>query len=208
MDTLSPATFIDVGANIGFYSLLVASKGVSVIAIEASPHVLPALEQSISLNPALSSRIRLIHAAASDVGGESTFWVNEVEHNFGLGSTVGPHPETKPSALKAINVRCVKLDDAISPEITKPVLCKIDVEGSEFRVLRGMTELIRTLQPVFIIEVHPNELLAAGSSAHQLLSLLWDCQYLTEDFGAAGKAITSLTPLLNDNFWVLARPRQ
>src|SRR5580658_8459581 len=60
VDALRPGTFVDVGANIGYYSLLVAAKGVPVIAVEASPQVVPALERSILLNRDLSTRIRLV----------------------------------------------------------------------------------------------------------------------------------------------------
>jgi FkbM family methyltransferase len=204
LNTLRPSTFIDVGANIGYYSLLVAAKGVSVIAVEASPQIIPALERSILLNRDLSSRIRVVRAAASDLEGEVPFWVNTVTHNFGLGSTVGSLPDAPSSA---VSVPCVRLDDVISFETPGPLLCKVDVEGAECRVLRGMINTIRTLRPVFIVEVHPIELKAAGSSALDVLSFLWACNYSTEEFGPTRTEITSLTLIPNDNFWILARAK-
>jgi FkbM family methyltransferase len=205
VDTLRPGTFIDVGANIGYYSLLVAAKGVPVIAVEASPRVVPALERSILLNRNLSSRVRLIRAAAGDMEGEGTFWVNEVTHNFGLGSTIRPHPEAQATA---VTVPVVILDDVIGLETPGPLLCKVDVEGAEFRVLKGMINTIRTRQPVFVIEVHPIELKSAGSSAQDVLSLLWDFDYSTEAFDANGAWITPSTVIPIDNFWIVARARQ
>jgi FkbM family methyltransferase len=205
LDTLHASTFIDVGANIGYYSLLVAAKGVSVIAVEASPQVLPALERSILLNHDLSSRIRLVRAAASDLEGEIPFWVNTVTHNFGLGSTIGSHPDTQSTA---VSVPCVRLDDVISSETPGPLLCKVDVEGAECRVLKGMINTIRTLHPVFILEVHPIELKGVGSSALDVLSFLWACNYSTEELGGSRAEITSLSPLPMDNFWILAHAKQ
>jgi FkbM family methyltransferase len=202
VDTLRPSTFVDVGANIGYYSLLIATKGVSVIAVEASPSVLPSLERSIMLNRDLSSRIRLVHAAASDLEGEGTFWLNEVTHNFGLGSTISSHPQARSTA---VTVPFVKLDDVIARETPGPLLCKVDVEGGEFRALRGMMNTIRTLRPVFVIEMHPIELKATGSSALDVLSLLWDCHYTTELFDLTRAQITTSTPIPNDNFWILAQ---
>jgi FkbM family methyltransferase len=205
VDSLHPGTFIDVGANIGYYSLLVAAMGVPVIAVEASPRVVPALERSILLNRDLSSLIGLVRAAAGDLGGEDTFWINEVTHNFGLGSTIRPHPQ---SQATAVTVPVVKLDDVIDLETPGPLLCKVDVEGAEFRVLKGMINTICTRQPVFVIEVHPIELKSAGSSAEDVLSLLWDCDYSTEAFDANRAWITHSRSIPNHNFWVVARARR
>jgi hypothetical protein len=70
-----------------------------------------------------------------------------------------------------------------------------------------MIDTIRTLRPVFIVEVHPIELAAAGSSALDVLSYLWACNYSTEEFGPSCAEITPLTPIPSDNFWILARAK-
>jgi len=198
---MRPGTFIDVGANIGFYSLLIAAKGIPVIAVEASPQVLPALERSISSNHALSSRIRLVRAAADSSEGEVTFWANIADHNFGLGSMISSHPESQPTPFR---VPSVKIDDVVGPETPQPLLFKVDVEGAEMRVLKGMPKTIRSFHPVFVIEVHPLELKAAGSMSMEVLTLLWNYGYRTHELGDNGEEITAVNPLPDDNFWIVA----
>jgi FkbM family methyltransferase len=81
-------TFVDVGANIGYYTLL-ASKIVGaqgqVIAIEASPSVFQALQQHVQVNG--RTNIRLFNVAASDVPGEMEIYKGPRD-NVGTTSTL------------------------------------------------------------------------------------------------------------------------
>ena len=49
---------------------------------------------------------------------------------------------------------------------------KIDVEGAEFNVLKGMTRILREQPPVLFLEIHPTYLKRFGSSTRELLAFL------------------------------------
>ena len=58
-----PATFLDVGANLGYYSLLFASHGYDVLAVEPMLRNRRAIETSLCLNPQLAERVTLLPMA-------------------------------------------------------------------------------------------------------------------------------------------------
>merc|ERR1719436_1287957 len=63
IDLPSNGTFLDIGANLGYYSLLFAHKGYKVIAVEPMTRNRRAIEASLCLNPDLRGRVTVIPAA-------------------------------------------------------------------------------------------------------------------------------------------------
>lgn len=125
-------TVLDVGANLGLVSLLAAQrvgpKG-RVLAFEPSPVVLPHLRATLAANPALP--IRLHEVALGEEPG--TLALRVPEGNAGGGSLVA-HPDL---AGHAVPVR--PLADVLSEEgVADVALMKLDVEGYEAPVLRGL----------------------------------------------------------------------
>jgi FkbM family methyltransferase len=98
---------VDVGANVGYYSLLAASRPnvARVVSFEPNPMVLPVLEYNVAANPALQSKITVAAVAAGDAEGGVPFHRNFAEHNFGLGSL---RAQTEDEAT--IDVPLVRLD--------------------------------------------------------------------------------------------------
>src|SRR5579863_5057032 len=180
-----PSLFLDIGANIGYYSLLAASHGVArIIAFEPSPAVGEVLDFSIRLNPQFFRRISHVSFAASDREGEATFWTNKLAHNYGVGSIIRP---ADGSLGGMITVRCAPVDSIVMPMPEEGVcVCKIDVEGAEHLVLRGMRETIDARRPTVMLEVHPLELDAAGQSARSVLNVLWERSYTIRKLDLAG----------------------
>src|SRR5205085_3237996 len=130
-------TFIDVGANIGTFTIpaakYVGSSG-HVIAIEASPNVFSVLEKNVALNNA--GNVQLVCAAAGASDGDTKFYPAPVDH-FGMGSRA-PQFNATP-----ITVQSVTLDSlAQSFNLSSVDLIKIDVEGFELDVLKGAGELL------------------------------------------------------------------
>ena len=128
-------TFVDVGANIGYYTVL-ASKWVGprgrVVAIEASPRVFADLRASVELNNA-SGNTRLVNMAASDHLGELEVFSGPL-HNIGLTTTVAGRGF--PSQAR---IACAPLANLMAvDEVRAARLVKIDVEGGEPAVLNGM----------------------------------------------------------------------
>jgi FkbM family methyltransferase len=139
--------FVDVGANIGTFTLPAARKMGSagrVIAIEPSPRVFPYLERNVALNEL--SNVQSIQCAAYDRdGGTVPFYEAPVDH-FGMGSLSAQfHNEPVP-------VLCRTLDHILDDQrIAKVDVIKVDVEGVEAAVFEGAQKLLTGDQPPVIV---------------------------------------------------------
>jgi FkbM family methyltransferase len=141
----------DVGANVGFISLVAARLGARVYALEPSPENAQAVRDHASMNKV---DIDVIEAAAAEVAGRADFLLVE-ERSWSHLADRGSHGGTE----STITVDVVRLDDLGLPA---PDVVKIDVEGSEGAVLRGMERTLAERRPVIICELHEtNEEVAA-----------------------------------------------
>jgi len=145
--------FADVGAYIGAYSLLAASCGARVIAIEANPEAFAVLSENIKLN---GLTITAVNVGASDRE-EVLNLTLQRQHNLGGSSfmTVG--------GGESVSVRCKPLQE-IAPLAD---VMKIDVEGMELRVLQPYLE--RHLPRAIILET--------GGRETEALALCRSCGY-------------------------------
>ncbi len=154
-------TFVDVGANIGYYSLLAAKlvgeKG-RVISIEASPKIFSVLQSNTRLNP-FSSNIEAHNLAITDKPGKNPVYLGP---DGNLGSTTtsatlqGKFPYRKYN-LEA-QVDAVTLDSLIElKDISNLQMIKIDVEGTEREVIDGLVGIIKNgpLDLEILIELTP-----------------------------------------------------
>jgi FkbM family methyltransferase len=131
-------TFVDVGANIGWYTLLAASKvGVKgrVISFEPEPLNNALLKQSIALNN--FQNVILMQKCLSNCNGTTKLYL--AGQNFGAHSIVR-QTSTRPTD---IDVETQKLDDVLTEiGINNVDILKIDVEGAEALVLEGSQQTI------------------------------------------------------------------
>jgi len=134
----------DVGANIGWYSLLAAKRGARVFAFEPDTRNAGVLATNAQTN-GFAERLDAVPAAASDRDGWCSF-----EDRGSLQSRVADNG----SANSGHQVPCVQLDTWASLTGSAPTLVKIDVEGHEVSVLRGMRRILADAQPALIIETH------------------------------------------------------
>lgn len=132
-------TFLDVGGNLGFYSLLAREAGFYPIVIEAEPSHASFLQRHPGLFP------RVFPVAAGDEEGTARFFISQ-RANPGASSLVSPG--TRPNQLTgglyegSMDVRVRRLDGLISELSANGGdirVIKIDVEGFEAPVVRGMT---------------------------------------------------------------------
>jgi FkbM family methyltransferase len=142
----------DVGANVGYYSLLATRKARKVLAIEPLPANLEYLRRHIALNH-LEEQIDVYPIAASNYDGEGRFMV--VDGNRSEGS-LGPNGE--------LAVTTGKLDHLVSDP---PALIKIDVEGNEYVVLEGAIEALKRKTATVLLALHTE-----GSDCRRLLGEL------------------------------------
>ncbi|MFS7875801.1 FkbM family methyltransferase [Streptomyces asiaticus] len=180
--------FVDVGANIGYYSLLASrlvGRGGTVVAIEASPTFHQLLRRHVRRND--STNIRALNAAVSDRDELLTF-ILASSRNMGANSVV---PYDGP-AESTFEIAAQPLPDLLTDdEIANARVIKIDVEGAEGSVVRGLLPLLDKLRPdaELTVEVTPQRMSDLGDSVEDLLTALKDRGFhvyrLPNDYAAA-----------------------
>ncbi|UQI47886.1 FkbM family methyltransferase [Streptomyces sp. HU2014] len=164
-------TFVDVGANIGYFSL-VASRLVGraggVVAVEASPLFHKSVLAQARFNGC--ENVRAVNAAVSDTREALTFTLAS-SRNMGANSIVpydGPAESTFEMQARPLPEL---LTDA---EIAGARVIKIDVEGAEGSVVRGMVPMLDQLRPdaEITVEVTPERMARLGDSADELLATM------------------------------------
>ncbi|MFZ6021908.1 MAG: FkbM family methyltransferase [Patescibacteria group bacterium] len=139
-DTAS--TFLDVGANFGYFSIYLASvtdntRGGKVIAIEPNPHMSDLIRKSVSIN-GFDNRVKIVACAVGDEKCELPLY----ESKDGLlGSTTLRKTNSYIRQTKLVEVDT--LDSIIANEKIENIgLIKMDIEGFEEKAFKGMAKLI------------------------------------------------------------------
>lgn len=174
LDHLTPGTtFIDVGANIGYFSLLAASVSkASVVAFEPQPAIAELLRKSVVFNH-LEELVKVESLALSNA--PSTMKMTACPGNSGHSQIT----RTGTVDTQSFDVQVVALDTWMKHNPTGPVsVCKIDTEGSEIQVLEGMSDLLDRDGPAIVIEVIEEFLAGFGGSESRMLGLLKSRGYI------------------------------
>ncbi|WP_328918791.1 FkbM family methyltransferase [Streptomyces jietaisiensis] len=160
--------FVDVGANVGYYSVLgarlVGPSG-GVVAVEASPPFAELLRENLRLNGA--GNVRVVNQAVSDRE-ETVSLVLASSANMGANSIV---PYEGPIEAR-YEVPASPLHQLLSDdEVQRARVIKIDVEGAEGKAVRGLAPLLGRLRPdaEITVEVTPSRMAELGDSAAELL---------------------------------------
>jgi FkbM family methyltransferase len=153
------ATFVDVGANCGLYSVLGAlwNPKLKVIAFEPVPRIFGNLETNVRLNR-LEGRVRCENVALSSQDGTATLFLPKVEGGLDIETTGtlvrDGWQATKVSPL-LLQVKTVRFDEYEARNPMQVDLIKIDVEDFEADVLTGMRGTIERDRPFIVCEVLP-----------------------------------------------------
>lgn len=161
-------TLIDVGANIGYFSLLgstLVGPAGSVVAVEALPATFEQLQTNVALNGARN--VRTLNVAATAEPCVVTLY-NPEAHNSGTTTTVAadglePVAQVEGAPLAGL---------LTAEEVAGARVIKIDVEGAELDVLRGLAPVLPDLPPdaELVVEVSPAE--GSQGDAEGVLALL------------------------------------
>ena len=159
--------FYDIGANTGLYSCLVADVvDQPVIAFEPHPENADRLEQNAELN---GSDVTVYRHALSDTAGEA-----ELSLTLDKVGSAGHSLMTNDDATGSITIT-MKCGDAFidDNDLPEPSVLKIDVEGAEGNVLKGLSStLSRTDCRLVYCEIHEDRLESAGYSKARLREIL------------------------------------
>jgi len=155
---------VDIGANIGYYALQEARCAEYVIAIEPTPDSYEILENNIAINE--YENVEAHQLAIGDYVGCARFEIsracnwNSIARNDKKGT---------------ISVRVETLDTFLGDgqdEWCQVDFIRMDVEGYEFNVLKGMEGLLREEHPRMFIEVHRDKLRDYGHTQRELMEYL------------------------------------
>lgn len=167
-------TFLDIGANVGYFALLVASEvsHAHVVAFEPNPPVELCLSESVRKN-GLGDRMKVVRKAVSNQVGAVSFAVDTINSGHSRIATAA-------AGADLIQVDSVIFDEWVKahPLASRVGCIKMDVEGAEVLALKGMPELLAKHRPALCIEGYDNQLAEFGSSLAELRQLLMDAGYV------------------------------
>ena len=194
-------TFIDVGAHYGYYSLLASSlvgNTGKVYSVEASTSSFRELKENVDGYKNITS----FNAAAGDQPGMITFY--EYPGPYAEYNTTIPGLYTNQKWYRNVNekvntIPILILDDLIQNENVDKAIIKIDVEGGESSVIRGLSASLKEKQLTIAMEY----LLPAGGSMlhNEAANLLYKNGYTSHAITRDGrlKSLTSIDEYLREN---------
>jgi FkbM family methyltransferase len=167
---LTDGIVIDVGANYGYYSVLLSryvNPGGIVYALEPDVRTLARLNHNLEINQC--NNVFAVPYAISDtqkfqyiVLYEAEPWKNHLAQTYSLNEK-----------QKVLPILTLSLDlFSLTIERKKIRLVKIDVEGAEVEALTGAMQLMKDVRPVFLIELHSKE------NTNTVSHLLAEAQYI------------------------------
>jgi FkbM family methyltransferase len=154
---------LDIGANIGVYTVFFAKRVQHVDAFEPVGKIADWLRENLALNKL--NNVRLHEVCISDSVGSVDF-VPASPMNWGVGRIS--------SGQDSLSLDCSTLDAFLDGEVNEPTLIKMDIEGAEWMALKGASRTLRNRHARLdlLLEIHPEEIAEYGGSVPQLAEML------------------------------------
>ena len=178
---LERGSLIDVGANVGLYSLCLRSVSkLPIIAYEPQPFLFRLLNETIRHNTLTDVDAR--NLACDATRGEVPFHVG-INGAVATGDAASKATASRPDGdwdqdaravveeRPVVNVPVVPLDEDLAG-VREIALLKIDCEGFEGGILQGAKQTIERHRPILFLEIHPTELPKFGSSVADVVNFL------------------------------------
>jgi FkbM family methyltransferase len=155
---------LDIGANIGYYTLMSARAGARVHAFEPDARNLHYLFRNLHTNR-LTGNVTIVKKAISDAVGTDYFYEHEGLLESSLYSSLATGTAT--------SVECTTVDEYVGLDLHIDLI-KMDIEGAELRALRGMERFISRSEThlEMFLECYPAGLEAAGASGELIVDWL------------------------------------
>jgi FkbM family methyltransferase len=166
---------VNIGANIGFYSVHLANlfPNSLIIAVEPNPEAFSLLVENVKLNN-LNNRVKTENLCiGSTRGKESLSFIPGNPEYSSMRNIV--HSSVARDAQCIVSVDCVRLSDIVGT--SKVFMIVIDVEGAEHIVLEGGRDVISRDHPIIVFESADLLLKNFGSSSSELVCFLKELGY-------------------------------
>lgn len=168
---------VDIGANVGYFSLLAATlvgPAGHVTSFEPNPTIYGQLQANIARN-----RLPVVahQAACSDHDGEVGLYISD-----GWNSGECSFSSLNASGTRAQKISCVVADNVLEDR-PPPNFIKIDVEGAEMLVLKGLSRTLSAAHPALCLEVDDRKLVNMGSSSREIYGYLSSFGYTLTRLG-------------------------
>lgn len=174
-------TVYDVGAHVGLFTCLLAKRldemgsSGSVVAFDPHPNNFHKLNENVDLND-IGGTVQTHRVALSNESGSVQFSTETQE----AGATHGQIVTTEDVSTREVIETPVDIGDSFVRDSSRdaPDVMKIDVEGAELDVLRGLRGLLeeQKLKHVYV-EIHDNHITSYGDSSDEVLEFLEDVGY-------------------------------
>lgn len=173
----------DVGANVGFYTLLLADR----VGPEGRVHAFepdPLSFEILKSRAAGHSNIEINQTAVGDHAGTITLYTNRSNR-----ADNRVHPSLGSETAEAVEVPLTTLDDYCAARgIERIDAVKMDIQGAEVAALKGFRKTVDRLKPRWmLIEFSPEHLRGAGSSPEAFWGILGEMGYEPWGFEEDGK---------------------
>jgi FkbM family methyltransferase len=156
---------VDVGANVGYYTLIAArivGSGGHVFAFEPDPRTLAALRGNVVANG--FRNVTVIGKAASDTEGNCELYLDSSANRTSLYQSASLERVTRREQVATTTV------DEVLGQL-RPDVVKIDIEGAEPAALRGMRRSLKS-ETVLFLEFAPPVLVSAGTDVDEFRNYL------------------------------------
>lgn len=158
-------TFVDIGANIGWYTVHVALEDPTarVIAVEPIPASYRWLTMAVAENSL--TNVTTLNAGVAAEPGEIELWLDT-----GISGAASSAPSAGTDGLERLRAPAVTLDELVASHGGTASFVKIDIEGAELFALRGAERVLAEQRPIVFAEMlrkltrpfgyHPNDIIA------------------------------------------------
>jgi FkbM family methyltransferase len=137
---------IDVGANVGLYTRLMATLAKHVYAFEPNPDIFPRLQASAG-----AANVTLLPVAVSEKVGEATFYLDKRPGLSGAASSLVRLADlAEQGVTEPVRVSTTTIDRLCADGPLRPRLIKVDAQGHEPVLFRGAEETIRRCRPYLV----------------------------------------------------------
>lgn len=163
-------TFVDVGAHIGYFTLLGAKYGGQVLAFEPSAATFQYLQRNLELNPRLRSKITCHPIGLSNAAGALPLYRSAQEP--------GAASLRRPSEYTDLTIETVPLETLDHIINGQPVaFIKLDIEGAEVEALLGARQTLTRARPIVLVELNARAQRDFGRTCQAVVNTLEPLNY-------------------------------